>query len=113
MVYDTQYAMVDRDDDIKVGIKSTAVLFGDADRLVVGALQVLCLLAWLLAGQRFELGGAYYLGLLVAGLLFGYHQYLIRERDRVACFRAFRHNNWVGLAVFMGIALHYLLDNAA
>jgi 4-hydroxybenzoate polyprenyltransferase len=113
MVYDTQYAMVDRDDDIKVGIKSTAVLFGDADRLVVGALQVLCLLAWLLAGQRFELGGAYYLGLLVAGLLFGYHQYLIRERDRAACFRAFRHNNWVGLAVFMGIALHYLLDNAA
>ncbi|MEZ5554254.1 4-hydroxybenzoate octaprenyltransferase [Haliea sp.] len=113
MVYDTQYAMVDRDDDIKVGIKSTAVLFGDADRLVLGALQTLCLLAWLLAGQRFELGGAYYLGLLVAGLLFGYHQYLIRERDRDACFRAFRHNNWVGLAVFMGIALHYLLDNAA
>lgn len=113
MVYDTQYAMVDRDDDIKVGIKSTAVLFGDADRLVLGALQVLCLLAWLLAGQRFELGGAYYLGLLVAGLLFGYHQYLIRERDRAACFRAFRHNNWVGLAIFMGIALHYLLDNAA
>mgnify|MGYP003109196000 FL=1 len=113
MVYDTQYAMVDRDDDIKVGIKSTAVLFGDADRLVLGALQALCLLAWLLAGQRFELGGAYYLGLLVAGLLFGYHQYLIRERDRAACFRAFRHNNWVGLAIFMGIALHYLLDNAA
>ena len=113
MVYDTQYAMVDRDDDIKVGIKSTAVLFGDADRLVIGALQALCLLAWLLAGQRFGLGAAYYLGVLVAALLFGYHQYLIRGRDRAACFRAFRHNNWVGLALFMGIALHYFLSAAA
>ncbi len=113
MVYDTQYAMVDRDDDINVGIKSTAVLFGDADRLVIGALQALCLLAWLLAGQRFGLGAAYYLGVLVAALLFGYHQYLIRRRDRAACFRAFRHNNWVGLAIFMGIALHYFLSAAA
>ncbi|HBM84410.1 MAG TPA: 4-hydroxybenzoate octaprenyltransferase [Halieaceae bacterium] len=113
MVYDTQYAMVDRDDDIKVGIKSTAVLFGEADRLVIGALQALCLLAWLLAGQRFGLGDAYYLGVLVAALLFGYHQYLIRGRDRAACFRAFRHNNWVGLAIFMGIALHYFLSAAA
>ncbi|MDP4916746.1 MAG: 4-hydroxybenzoate octaprenyltransferase [Haliea sp.] len=111
MVYDTQYAMVDRDDDVKVGIKSTAVLFGEADRLVIGALQGLCLLAWLLAGQRFELGAAYYLGVLAAAVLFGYHQYLIRHRDRAACFKAFRHNNWVGLVIFMGIALHYVASD--
>lgn len=107
MVFDTQYAMVDREDDLRVGIKSTAILFGDADRLVLAALQLLCLLALLLAGQRFGLGGMYYLSLVAVALLFGYHQYLIRNRDRDACFKAFRHNNWVGLVIFMGIALHY------
>ncbi|MFU8764369.1 MAG: 4-hydroxybenzoate octaprenyltransferase [Haliea sp.] len=107
MVFDTQYAMVDRDDDLRVGIKSTAILFGAADRPVLAALQLLCLLALFLAGQRFGLGGIYYLSLLAVALLFGYHQYLIRSRDRDACFRAFRHNNWVGLVIFMGIALHY------
>ncbi len=107
MVFDTQYAMVDRDDDLRVGIKSTAILFGEADRPVLGALQLLCLLALFLAGQRFGLGGIYYLSLVAVALLFGYHQYLIRSRDRDACFRAFRHNNWVGLVIFMGIALHY------
>ncbi|MDP5065204.1 MAG: 4-hydroxybenzoate octaprenyltransferase, partial [Haliea sp.] len=95
----------------KVGIKSTAVLFGEADRLVIGALQGLCLLAWLLAGQRFELGAAYYFSVLAAAVLFGYHQYLIRHRDRAACFKAFRHNNWVGLVIFMGIALHYVASD--
>lgn len=107
MVFDTQYAMVDRDDDLRVGIKSTAILFGEADRPVLGALQLLCLLALALAGQRFGLGGIYYLSLVAVAALFGYHQYLIRSRDRDACFRAFRHNNWVGLVIFMGIALHY------
>lgn len=107
MVFDTQYAMVDRDDDLRVGIKSTAILFGEADRPVLAALQLLCLLALFLAGQRFGLGGIYYLSLVAVALLFGYHQYLIRSRDRDACFRAFRHNNWVGLVIFMGIALHY------
>ena len=110
MVFDTQYAMVDRDDDLRVGIKSTAILFGEADRPVLGALQVLCLLALFLAGQRFGLGGIYYLSLVAVALLFGYHQYLIRSRDRDACFRAFRHNNWVGLVIFMGIALHYAFN---
>lgn len=110
MVFDTQYAMVDRDDDLRVGIKSTAVLFGEADRPVLVALQLLCLLALFLAGQRFGLGGIYYLSLVAVALLFGYHQYLIRSRDRDACFRAFRHNNWVGLVIFMGIALHYAFN---
>ena len=112
MVFDTQYAMVDRDDDLRVGIKSTAILFGEADRPVLAALQLLCLLALFLAGQRFGLGGIYYLSLVAVALLFGYHQYLIRSRDRDACFRAFRHNNWVGLVIFMGIALHYAFNGS-
>ncbi|MFO7552286.1 MAG: 4-hydroxybenzoate octaprenyltransferase [Haliea sp.] len=112
MVFDTQYAMVDRDDDLRVGIKSTAILFGEADRPVLAAMQLLCLLALALAGQRFGLGGIYYLSLVAVALLFGYHQYLIRSRDRDACFRAFRHNNWVGLVIFMGIALHYAFNGS-
>jgi len=112
MVFDTQYAMVDRDDDLRVGIKSTAILFGEADRPVLAALQLLCLLALFLAGQRFGLGGIYYFSLVAVALLFGYHQYLIRSRDRDACFRAFRHNNWVGLVIFMGIALHYAFNGS-
>ena len=112
MVFDTQYAMVDRDDDLRVGIKSTAILFGEADRPVLAALQLLCLLALFLAGQRFGLGGIYYFSLVAVALLFGYHQHLIRSRDRDACFRAFRHNNWVGLVIFMGIALHYAFNGS-
>ncbi|QIB65573.1 4-hydroxybenzoate octaprenyltransferase [Kineobactrum salinum] len=107
MVFDTQYAMVDREDDIKIGIKSTAILFGEADRAILAVLQLLCLLALALAGLRFELGLYYFLSLVVVALLFGYHQYLTRNREREACFRAFRHNNWVGLVIFLGIALHY------
>lgn len=107
IAYDTKYAMVDRDDDLKVGIKSTAILFGRHDRLLVGVLQVLALGALYLAGRAFALGPYYNLALLVAAGLFAYHQYLIRHRDRDACFRAFLHNNWVGLAIFLGIAAHY------
>ncbi|WP_116367846.1 4-hydroxybenzoate octaprenyltransferase [Parahaliea mediterranea] len=107
VVFDTQYAMVDRDDDLKIGIKSTAVLFGRADRLIIGLLQLACLLCWVMAGVTFELGPWYGAGLALAAGLFIYHQWLIRERERMACFRAFLHNNWVGLAVFAGIVLHY------
>lgn len=112
MVYDTEYAMVDRDDDLKVGIKSTAVLFGDADRLVIGALQGLALLAWLLAGQRFGLGAPWLLAVAAAAGLFAWHQAMIRQRERDACFRAFRHNNWVGLILFTGAVVHFLLQGA-
>ncbi|GAB3283932.1 4-hydroxybenzoate octaprenyltransferase [Parahaliea aestuarii] len=107
VVFDTQYAMVDRDDDLKIGIKSTAVLFGDADRLIIGLLQLACLGCWVMAGITFDLGPWYGAGLAVAAGLFIYHQWLIRERERMACFRAFLHNNWAGLAVFAGIVLHY------
>lgn len=107
IAYDTKYAMVDRDDDLKVGIKSTAILFGEHDRLIVGCLQLSCLIALFLAGQAFSLGAPYNASLLVAGGLFIYHQYLIRERNRDACFKAFLHNNWVGMVIFLGIALNY------
>ena len=109
VAYDTFYAMVDRDDDVKIGVKSTAVLFGELDRAMTGALQLLVLFALLLVGQRFDLGAAYFAGLVVAAALFGYQQWLIRERQRDACFRAFLNNNWVGAAVFFGIFFDYLL----
>ena len=113
VVYDTKYAMVDREDDLAVGIKSTAILFGRADRVIIALLQIACLACWWLAGLHFELGAIYRLSLLVVVGLFGYHLYLIRNQDRDACFRAFRHNNWVGLTVFLGIALDYALGSAA
>jgi 4-hydroxybenzoate polyprenyltransferase len=107
VVYDTKYAMVDRDDDIQVGIKSTAILFGRHDRLIIGLLQAACLLMLYLAGSAFSLGGYYHLALLITAALFVYHQYLIRHRRPEDCFRAFLHNNWVGMVIFAGIALHY------
>lgn len=110
VVYDTLYAMVDRDDDLKIGIKSTAVLFGDMDRVMIGLLQILTLYALLMVGGRFELGLWYHLGLAVAAGLFVYHQYLIRYREREPCFKAFLNNNWVGFAVFVGIVLDLALS---
>lgn len=107
MVYDTAYAMVDREDDLKIGIKSSAILFGQYDRLVIGFLQAACLLCLFLAGQAFGLGLYYNASLVVAAALFGYHQYLIRDRRPDACFKAFLHNNWVGMAVFAGVVLNY------
>lgn len=110
VVYDTLYAMVDRDDDLKVGIKSTAVLFGDLDRAMVAVLQGLTLYALVMVGGRFELGVSYYLGLAVAAGLFGYHQYLIRFRERDPCFRAFLNNNWVGFVIFAGIVIDFMVS---
>jgi len=107
VAYDTKYAMVDRVDDLVVGIKSSAILFGDFDRGIIALLQTGCLVCLYLAGEAFGLGLAYHLGLAVAALLFIYHQYLIRERRPEDCFRAFLHNNWVGAAVFAGVVLDY------
>ncbi len=108
VVYDTMYAMADREDDLRIGVKSTAILFGDMDRFWIGVLQALLLLTLLLVGRQAELQGYYHLGLaIVAGLML-WHQYLIREREPEACFRAFLHNNWLGAALFAGIALDYL-----
>jgi 4-hydroxybenzoate polyprenyltransferase len=109
VVYDTFYAMVDREDDLNVGIKSTAVLFGDADRLILGILQATIIAILLLVGQQAELGTFYYLGLLTMACLFIYHQFLARERDRAGCFKAFLHNNWAGFALFVGLAADRML----
>lgn len=106
-VYDTMYAMVDRDDDERIGVKSTAVLFGEADRVMIGVLQVLFFAALLMAGARAELGVFYHLGLAAAAGFAVYQQYLIRNRERDACFRAFLNNAWLGGAVFAGVVLDY------
>ena len=105
VVYDTEYAMVDRDDDLRVGAKSTAILFGDADRVIIGVLMGTFLVAMLLAGTRADLSWPYFAGLAVAGGLFGWQQWLIRARDRDACFAAFRNNNWVGFVLWIGLVL--------
>lgn len=107
LVYDTMYAITDREDDLKIGVKSTAILFGENDRLILAVLQLLTLLALYLVGHRLELGGWYHAGLWGAALLFAYHQYLIKDRDGARCFKAFLHNHWVGMLVFLGIALHF------
>lgn len=107
--YDTMYAMVDRDDDLRIGVKSTAILFGDADRVIIGVLQGILLLDLLLIGLNAELGTPYYLAVTVAAGLAGYHQWLIRTRDRALCFKAFLHNNWLGMAIFFGIAADHLI----
>ncbi|MGC8120419.1 4-hydroxybenzoate octaprenyltransferase [Marinobacter sp. VGCF2001] len=109
VTYDTLYAMVDRDDDLKIGIKSTAILFGDADRAIIGVLQALVVLILVIVGQRAELGSPYYLGVVAMATLFVYHQYLARERTRSGCFKAFLNNNWAGFAVFIGLALDLAL----
>jgi len=112
VIYDTLYAMVDREDDISIGLKSTAILFADLDRVIIGIIQVTLFGVLVLIGTRLELGAAYYLGLTGAAALSAYQQYLIRDRDRAACFQAFLNNNWVGAVIFAGIVAHYLLAAA-
>ncbi len=112
MAYDTAYAMVDREDDLKIGIKSAAILFGQYDRVMIALLQTSSLICLYFAGQAFGLGLYYNASLVVSAVLFGYQQYLIRKRKPDACFRAFLNNNWVGMAIFVGIALNYLTDAA-
>ena len=112
MAYDTAYAMVDREDDLIVGIQSTAIFFGQYDRLAIGVMQLGCLLCLYLAGCAFDLGVYFNVSLTGAAMLFLYQQYLIRERRPDACFKAFLHNNWVGMMLFAGVALSYLAGNA-
>ena len=109
MAYDTKYAMVDREDDLTVGIKSTAILFGQHDRLIIGLLQTTFLILMMIAGDRVSLHMPYYAALVGAAALCVYHQYLIRERERDACFKAFLHNNWVGAVIFAGLVLNFAL----
>ena len=106
--YDTMYAMVDSEDDLALGIKSTAILFGDYDRQIIGIIQVMVLLCLLMIGHQAELGAIYYSGVLLAAVLFAYQQYLIRFRTREGCFQAFLNNNWVGAVIFLGILFDYM-----
>ncbi|PWC13341.1 4-hydroxybenzoate octaprenyltransferase [Brenneria roseae subsp. americana] len=105
VAYDTQYAMVDRDDDLKIGIKSTAILFGRFDTLIIGLLQLGTLLLMAALGYLTSLGPVFYASLLVATGLFVYQQRLIAGRERDACFKAFKNNNYVGMALFAGVIL--------
>ena len=104
-IYDTEYAMVDRDDDLRVGAKSTAILFADADRAIIGVLMATFLLAMVLAGTRAELKWPYFVGPAIAAGLFVWQQWTIRDRSRAHCFAAFRNNNWVGFALWVGLLL--------
>lgn len=113
VIYDTFYAMVDREDDLKVGVKSTAILFGDADLFVIGGLQLLMLAALAFIGDMAELGIWYFGSIGVAGVLMGYHQWLARDRKPAGCFEAFLHNHYIGMIVFIGIVLHYTFATTA
>ena len=107
VIYDTMYAMADRMDDLKIGVKSTAILFGDADRVIIGILQVMMLFALYLIGEQAQLGETYMVAIAIAAALMIYHQYLIRYRQPALCINAFLNNNWLGAAVFIGIVASY------
>jgi 4-hydroxybenzoate polyprenyltransferase len=105
--YDTFYAMADREDDLLAGVKSTAILFGDDDRFIIGVLQFSFVLVMLLVGSQMELGFAYYVANFIVVILFVYQHHLVKERQAAQCLLAFLNNNWVGAALFVGIAVHY------
>lgn len=107
VIYDTFYAMADREDDLKVGVKSTAILFGDADLFVIGGLQILMLAALTLVGKMAEFGVWYYGSVVIAAILMAYHQWLARDRQPASCLNAFLNNHYVGMIVFIGIVLHF------
>ncbi len=109
LAYDTMYAIADREDDLKIGVKSSAILFGRFDRLAIGVMQLLLLAVLLLAGMSFDLHWPYYLGLLLASGFSLYQQILIRERDPQRSFRAFLNNHYFGMVVFAGIVINYLI----
>lgn len=108
LIYDTQYAMVDRNDDIKIGVKSTAILFGRFDKMIIGVLQLVMILMLLWIGVMINLSGIFYWSLLLAGALFVYQQRLMADRERGPCFQAFMNNNYVGFILFLGMLVSYL-----
>lgn len=109
IVYDTMYAMVDKQDDLKVGVKSTAILFDDADRIIIGFIQLMILSSQILIGTKLELGRYYFAGITIASLFFVYQQYLIKDRMPEHCFRAFLNNQWYGMVIFAGLYLNYMI----
>ena len=113
VVYDTQYAMVDREDDLSVGIKSTAILFGNLDVRIIGLLQCLCFIAFWRCGVAFSLGPIYYAAVAAVGVVFARHLWLIRDRDIEQCFAAFNQSKWVGLIILMGLCGHFWMGASA
>ena len=109
LIYDTEYAMVDRDDDLKIGVKSTAILFGEYDRLMIGLLQLTMLGLLIIVGSKLDLGGYYVLGVALGGMMFLWQQRLIRAQEPKKCFQAFLNNNTFGMTIFLGLVLDYLL----
>jgi len=107
LVYDTMYAMVDKEDDLKIGIKSTAILFGDYDRAIMAILQMIILMLLVAVGQLQQLSWLYYSSVLIAAGFFAYQQKLIFHRDKEKCFKAFLNNNWFGLVIFVGLLFDY------
>ena len=110
-IYDTIYAMVDRDDDLKIGVKSSAILFADMDKMIIAVMQAMMLFALVLAGRNMHFGRWYYAGVTGAGLLFLFQQWLIRNREPAGCLRAFLNNNYVGMVLFIGVLLNYVYKN--
>jgi 4-hydroxybenzoate polyprenyltransferase len=110
-MYDTIYAMIDREDDIRIGVKSSAILFADMDKLLIGVMQAMMLYALYLGGQDMHFGRWFQGGVIAAGVLFLWQQWLIRRRDPAGCLRAFLNNQYVGLAVFAGILLQYVYQS--
>lgn len=103
VIYDTLYAMTDREDDLKIGIKSTAILFGQYDRAIIGMLQFLFIIALIMLRGLFNLSYFYYLAVAIVVLLFTYQQILIKDRKPEQCFKAFLNNNWVGMVIFLAV----------
>lgn len=110
IAYDTEYAMVDREDDLKIGIQSSAITFGRFDVLAVMCCYIVTLLLLALTGQLLGLGYAYYMGVALAASVAIHHYFLIRQREKTNCFKAFLANNWFGFSVFMGLAAQYLMS---
>ena len=109
VIYDTLYAMVDREDDVSIGLKSTAIMFGRFDLLIIRILKILMIALLVLLGLKLQFSWPWFAGVAIAGVLFARQQYLVRERDRDACFNAFLNNNWVGVAVWTGLLATYLI----
>jgi len=106
VIYDTMYAMADREEDLKIGVKSTAILFDKFDKLIIGLLQICLLLVLIKIAEFFNLGVFYDISLILSAFLMIYHQNMIKNREKTACFRAFLHNNFIGMVVFVGIVAH-------
>ena len=107
LIYDTYYAMVDRDDDLNLGVRSTAILFGRYDLFIIGLLQCSMLVLLFFMAQLAALGMWVYSAIMISMLIMIYHQWLTKEKDRESCFKAFKHNHYIGMTVFIGIILHY------